>query len=109
MEFIDGITVLSEESIKMPFGVLFILLLLSGFGLYACHMDFKRCGASIFALVGSIFFCLAIIVSLGLSFNTFDKHYQVLIDDSVSFTEFYEQYELIEQNGDIYTIRIKRE
>ena len=33
--------------------------------------------------------------------------YQVTIGDNVSFTEFYEKYEVIDQNGKIWTIREK--
>lgn len=33
--------------------------------------------------------------------------YQVTIDNSVSMTEFYEMYEIIEVNGKIYTIKEK--
>ena len=33
--------------------------------------------------------------------------YQVTIDDNVSFTEFYENYEVVGQNGKIWTIRDK--
>ena len=33
--------------------------------------------------------------------------YQVTIDDTVSFTELYEKYKVIDQNGKIWTIRDK--
>ena len=33
--------------------------------------------------------------------------YQVTIGDNVSFTEFYQKYEVIDQNGKIWTIREK--
>ena len=38
-----------------------------------------------------------------------EEIYQVLIDESVSFVEFTEQYEIVEQNGLIYTIKEKND
>ena len=35
-----------------------------------------------------------------------EDRYQVIIDDSVSFNEFYENYEVLEINGQIYTVRV---
>jgi tetrahydromethanopterin S-methyltransferase subunit E len=34
-----------------------------------------------------------------------ETHYQVTISDEVNFNEFNEKYEIIEQNGLIYTVR----
>ena len=31
--------------------------------------------------------------------------YEVIIDDSVSMTEFIEQYEIVDQRGEIFTIK----
>jgi hypothetical protein len=33
-----------------------------------------------------------------------ETHYQVIVDESVSFAEFNEKYEVIEQEGAIYTV-----
>lgn len=35
--------------------------------------------------------------------------YDVMIGDNVSFNEFAEQYEIIKQNGNIYTVKEKRQ
>lgn len=35
----------------------------------------------------------------------YETQYKVIIDDSVSMTEFLDKYEIIEQDGKIYTIR----
>lgn len=35
--------------------------------------------------------------------------YDVIIGDNVSFNEFNEHYEIIEQNGNIYTVKEKRQ
>lgn len=36
---------------------------------------------------------------------SYETHYKVTIDDSVSMNEFIEKYEIIEQDGKIYTVR----
>ena len=38
-----------------------------------------------------------------------DTVYDVIIGDNVSFNEFTEQYEIIEQNGNIYTVKERTE
>ena len=38
---------------------------------------------------------------------TGEYKYKVTIDDTVSLTEFYEKYEIIDQEGKIYTIKFK--
>ena len=54
--------------------------------------------------------CLICVV-IGLSIGVFapretEDRYQVIIDDTVSFNEFYEHYEVLEINGKIYTVRV---
>ena len=39
----------------------------------------------------------------------YETQYQVTISDEVSMTEFYEHYEVIEQDGKIFTVREKVE
>jgi len=39
------------------------------------------------------------------STNIVETHYQVTIDDTVSMTEFNERYEIIEQDGLIFTVK----
>ena len=41
------------------------------------------------------------------SLTTGDTTYVVIIGDNVSFNEFTEQYEIISQNGSIYTVKEK--
>lgn len=35
----------------------------------------------------------------------YETHYKITISDEVSMTEFYEHYEVIEQDGKIFTVR----
>lgn len=50
------------------------------------------------------------ICGIGASIKTnkiVDTKYQVIVSDDVNFNEFHEKYEIIEQNGKIYTVREK--
>lgn len=38
-------------------------------------------------------------------FNSNHTEYEVTINDNVSFTEFMDRYEILERNGNIYTIK----
>lgn len=39
--------------------------------------------------------------------DSLPKTYDVLIDESVSFRDFDEKYEVVERNGEIYTIKAR--
>lgn len=60
-------------------------------------------------IVGAIMSC-GLGASMGAAFytpTTYETQYKVTISDEVSMTEFYEHYEVIEQNGKIFTVREK--
>lgn len=58
-----------------------------------------------------VFVVMLLVVILSFVYNnhveyqTFYTEYTVTVDDSVEFNEFYNRYEIISQNGDIYTVR----
>lgn len=57
---------------------------------------------------GVIMTVICAIIGLGFGFIIpvgYETVYEVTIDESVSMTEFLEQYEIIEQRGRIFTIR----
>ena len=67
---------------------------------------------------GLILFCLIIgIISgafVGVMFGglfqtptSYETHYKVTIDDSVSMNEFLDKYEILDQEGKIYTVKEK--
>lgn len=41
--------------------------------------------------------------------NEFETHYEVLLSDEIPLTEFLEEYEIVGQEGKIYTIRERTE
>lgn len=109
MELMEGLTLLSTsvENNASVFCFLaflsFIILLASIFLTIFCARDCEY---------GGVFFGIVLtIVSLVLFFicldgaNDFPKTvYKVTIDESVSMVEFYERYEIIDQDGLIFTV-----
>ena len=61
-----------------------------------------------FCIVVGIVVGLFIGFVLGRAFETptaYETHYKVTIDDSVSMNEFNEKYEILDQEGKIYTVK----
>lgn len=57
------------------------------------------------AIIGAM---IGFLIGAGLSLiipKGYETVYDVLIDESVSMTEFYEKYEIIDQRGQIFTIK----
>lgn len=51
----------------------------------------------------------AVMIASTTSYPTaYETHYKVTIDDTVSMNEFNEKYEIISQEGKIYTVREKK-
>jgi hypothetical protein len=48
---------------------------------------------------------LGVVMAVIFSTNAYETQYKVTISDEVSMTEFYEHYEVIEQDGKIFTVR----
>lgn len=108
---IEGVTILSKEMIY-NYPEWTIILLLLGFvgGLFGFIF-----------LIGteSMGFMLLMVISisslmLGTHYNkklaepTERYEYKVIINESVSFTELYNNYEIVDQEGQIYTIKDKK-
>ena len=85
------------------FGIFFIVGVW-GFG------PFSDCQWEI--LIVSLLFGLLFALMAGVGFNTpneFETHYEALLSDEIPLTEFVEEYEIIGQEGKIYTIRERTE
>jgi ABC-type uncharacterized transport system permease subunit len=113
-----GIEILASEEVAIEWAswnwlsfwigvaIAFVLSLVAGF-IFACQEADIFAGLLMFGCmligVGSL---LGII--LGKNFvdpTKYETHYKVTIDESVSMTEFNEKYEVLEQEGKIYTVR----
>ena len=110
---IDGVQVLSQEAIYSaglkPVGtaILTVVVLLISFLVMAIKDEnfyIFVCGVFISLFLGVV---SGFIFALTTGEPTGRYEYKVLIDDSVSMTEFYEKYDLISVDGQIYTIRDK--
>ena len=106
----DGVVVLNTISYVSP-AVLFICGLIGGLlGLLffafmiKYYLDWNEIVVG--TLSSLIIFGLVIGgVFLGTILQKGETHYEVTIDDSVSMSEFDEKYEIIEQRGEIYTVK----
>ena len=86
------------------------LIGLTVLGLYLSHVEYLGTGIIIFCIIMGLIGG-AIIGGMGgwlLAEPTeYETEYKVTIDDAVSMNEFLERYEIIDQEGKIYTVREK--
>ena len=105
---IDGITILDTTNVWICDSVLFDIFIIIAF-VGAILLFLSLVGEDDAAIIISLF--IAVIVFCILSsivYKTNGKtvhEYKVTISDTVSFNDVYEKYEIIEQEGDLYTIR----
>ena len=112
---LEGIEILAQTDImKNPdwtslfFTVMIVFMLLGiGISIIGSIIDMWKLIACGCGLVIGIFITSFIIAANISQEPTGRYEYQVTIDDTVSFTELYEKYEVIDQNGKIWTIRDK--
>lgn len=104
----EGVIVLSE-SMHVEYPIWAILMIVCGLILllvtYLLFVADDYIAAIILGLI-----CLTSIVSgnmLGDFFGTKIVEYKVLIDDSVSLIEFVDKYEILDVEGQIYTVKEK--
>ncbi len=57
------------------------------------------------AMVGLLIWFL--VAGFGYHPTSYETHYKVTIDDSVSMNEFLDKYEILDQEGKIYTVKEK--
>ena len=111
----DGVTILSEISCRgtdlfaviVSYSMVIFAAMYCMSGIVETWRYFHRfvnyvfvCGALLF--IGGILF-----VSVGLTcrYKTFHTEYTVMVNDTVGFNEFYNHYDIISQDGDIYRVK----
>lgn len=107
----DGVTILAENAVyelsKMQLAIVMglfaacLLCLILGF-IFASNPNF------VMGCIVSFMFILftAIVCLIAMKPQTFTEYeYKVIVNDTVNFNEFQEQYEILGQEGQIYTIR----
>lgn len=108
----DGITVLNatEMSIMQPgwnWGTtVFAAIIIIGIILFATaiYIDDDQLGTFAVAAILIGFFFGVLTFQFGVEVGKYNQ-YDVLINDSVSMVEFNKEYEIVDQNGLIYTIK----
>ena len=85
-------------------GIIFAILCIV-FGIMAISDGCPGPGAALFAL--TVLCCILIGMGVAILKIPPETRYDVIISENVSMTEFHEKYEIIEQNGKIFTVREK--
>jgi hypothetical protein len=110
----EGVQILNEfvydygEVIPRPWlAAVMILLTIGGIGVIVCILAVNEWRGMwpVYGLFASIII-IAIAIAVGVMAPTeTETRYQVLISDEVNFKEFNERYEVVSQDGLIYTVR----
>jgi hypothetical protein len=114
-----GVEILATEQVAVAFGLDWVLFALLGIlfsilfgGLAWClaaESNFSELGISISVCVGiAVALVLAAFISEVSETGApteFETHYKVTISDEVSMKEFLERYEIVDQDGKIFTVR----
>lgn len=91
---------------------------------WTCGLAFLLCIMTIVIIiavkkgrVGEVFVCgaslIGLLIWIFVGFITiqptaYETHYQVTLDDSVSMNEFLDKYEIVKQEGKIYTVKERK-
>lgn len=114
----DGVTILREMSVRgEALGIVIVWWFLTIAYIVGMIMDnvyhwrYSGWHSRIVSIICSLMassLILVIAVGLCVEYNTFHTEYKVTIDDSVGFNEFNNRYEIVSQDGDVYTV-VERE
>lgn len=101
---IEGVEILSMrqnyEWVLLIMPILYLII-----SILSIIIAFREKRTSQFVFSGIItFFCVILFFGF---FKSNHIEYEVTINDNVSFTEFMDRYEVLNKNGDIYTIKEK--
>ena len=114
VEILTSTEVVSEAAFGWPafwitFGVIFAIIEIIAIISWAsgdAYASIIPCFAFLGIVLGTI-----LGISMGNTFKTpigYETEYKVAISDEVSLNDFYEHYEVIEQEGKIFTVREKQ-
>ena len=114
----EGITILSEQIVRdCPIGYFVILCILSicvcGFAGMIILSEWNDVNSPLFnkifisiAMAGFIFVLVFGLIQLSSEMQPYTK-YQITIDDTVGFNAFHSQYKILNQVGQVFTVRFK--
>lgn len=111
---IDGITILSESvyrgcdsKLGLGFAIASLIFGITALKLFEAEVYDEHPGVF-------LTFVFLVVISVAISYMSCRQamyeapEYKVTISDDVSFNEFNKKYEVVEQEGEIYTIRERR-
>lgn len=112
---IEGVKILSEIPIydslhSMCFGVMGIVAAIIG---VVCIFNFilaamnKRLNCIYLLMIGCMCLYASYLSFLDMTSVVEHMQYKVIINDNINFNEFVSQYEIIHQEGEIYTVKEK--
>lgn len=115
----DGVEILSQSEVvtetacnmnAVGIGVIATIAVIAIIGAFVAWHEDDGVYFILFLLLGLVFSGVtALILASETSYPTaYETRYKVVIDDSVLMQEFNEHYEIIEQEGKIYTVREKK-
>lgn len=113
-ELMDGVTILNTVPSEEPLDI-WICLVVGALimMLPAIFVSFGEKDATATKITVSVFCTIGCIMgAVFCKINNSYLHperYEVIISDDVSMNEFIERYEIVEKNGQIYTIEVKTE
>ncbi len=111
---IEGITILSEEIVYTVTGwnifggvvVIVIALFFLSAAIYAAIEKNEKVLSILTIMLFSMLFGIVGIVTIAEYINRIEYiQYEAIISEEVSLTEFYKRYEIINQKGNIFTIK----
>lgn len=110
-DVLEGVTILSERvGYPVPFGAMIVFGVLGSVSLVVLIVGiigaFRNRDADM--ILPCAIGALLSVIFLTLVFTSFENNYpiyKVTIDDNVSFVEFNEKYEVIQQDGLIYEVK----
>lgn len=105
---IDGVTILDTTSVWICDNVAFDILVIASLVVAIFLFLSLLSDGEIIEIILPLIIFIILLISACMAYKTFGKEvseYKVTISDTVSFKDIYGKYEIISQEGDLYTIR----
>lgn len=106
----EVVTATAYNTTAVGIGMITTIIVMVIIGAFVAWHEGEGVWVILFLLLGLVFSCfIGMVISSETSYPTaYETQYKVTIDDSVSMNEFNEKYEVVSQEGKIYTVRERR-
>lgn len=113
----NGVEILNQTNIYYEEGNMYVFGILLGMGIIAgitiAILEWKDFGFNISCIswtligfgIGLILGCIGYSNTIDTTDELSHVEYKVIVSDEVSFTDFMEKYEIVDQEGQIYTVK----